>query len=234
MAQFSPGIKLSVLVMCVLPILASLGFWQLDRAEQKRQILEAYETTRYSQPIGLDESSGLVNYQPVSLIGKYDGNRWFLRDNQLFEGRVGYEVISPFKLQSGLTVMISRGWVQGFADRTQLPNVETPSGTLALTGYVYEPLKEPILLGNDIWNAGWPKVIQATNFNALAEVLKVPVYPRIVRLDEGMPGMLMSHWVVVASRPEKHSAYALQWFTMAFSVFILFLWVGFKQDNESS
>ena len=41
--RFKPGLVPSLMVLLLLPIFIRLGFWQLDRAEQKQTIQRDYE-----------------------------------------------------------------------------------------------------------------------------------------------------------------------------------------------
>ena len=87
--------KWMLLAMALLlwPVLVSLGFWQLDRAEQKSELLESWEV-RAQQTQSL-ASSDLVRFSSVESQGEFDRERWLLLDNRTREGKVGYEVVAP-------------------------------------------------------------------------------------------------------------------------------------------
>lgn len=46
MTVFRPGLVPTLVVAVLLPMLVLLGFWQLQRAEQKRQLLDTYAQHR--------------------------------------------------------------------------------------------------------------------------------------------------------------------------------------------
>ena len=48
-----------------------------------------------------------------------------------------------------------------------------------------------------------------------SELFGRPFYAYQLRLDRDSPGALQTGWPTVAVQPEKHTAYAVQWFTMA-------------------
>ena len=47
--------------------------------------------------------------------------------------------------------------------------------------------------------------------------------PYPVRIDDGQPGALAVDWQIVNVSPAKHRGYAVQWFTMAAVLAIIFL-----------
>ena len=51
----------------------------------------------------------------------------------------------------------------------------------------------------------------------------VKLFPHPVRIDSGVAAALTVDWQVVNVSPEKHTGYAVQWFTMAAALFILFI-----------
>jgi surfeit locus 1 family protein len=114
--EFRPGLWPSLVTLLLLAVLMSLGFWQLDRAEQKRALLAGYSTDRDSTVIQLEPGLGSYrdfNYKLASAAGRYDAPRQFLLDNRTHNGRVGYHVLTPFMLRdSGAAVLVNRGWIE--------------------------------------------------------------------------------------------------------------------------
>ena len=53
MKGFRPGIGPTLVVLLLLPVLVALGFWQLGRGEQKRQLLASYAERRAAEPVAL-------------------------------------------------------------------------------------------------------------------------------------------------------------------------------------
>ena len=111
-----------------------LGFWQLDRAAQKEALQAAMaeqslqaplDTTAVAQLPGLDE--GL--YRVVKVSGTWEVAHSIYLDNRQMDGKVGFFVLTPLRLQpSGVVVMVQRGWVaRNFETRATVPKVQTPS-----------------------------------------------------------------------------------------------------------
>jgi cytochrome oxidase assembly protein ShyY1 len=227
--KWNPGWKLTLFVLLFFPILVTLAFWQLDRAEEKRQII-ANEQFRRAQPaVTMDQlpQELWVSYVSVLLSGNFDNERSFLVDNQQYRGRFGYEIITPFfDLNSNQVVLVSRGWVQGSLDRAELPALEKVTGFQTVEAEIYVPLGKPFLLAEQVMADNWPKVIQAAEVEKMAVSLGQQLFPYIVRLKENNSGVYQRHWQVVNVPVHKHTGYAVQWFVMAIVLLGLYIFTG--------
>ena len=217
-----------------------LGFWQLDRAEEKRFLEAQYNNKEVSV---FSPDTDYENSQRLVLKGHYLNEFNFLLDNQVVNGRVGYDVITPFWVEQwSMVFMVNRGWVLAEAVRSELPLV---ADALAkeVQVRVHKANKAPFLLSSKQFsNTGWPKVVQyfSAEFieSQLTEVMGVvvddnmvlEVYPLIGRLEMG--DVLVPHWSMPTYGIEKHIAYAFQWFLMAFVLFFLIVYLVFKSKQE--
>ena len=235
--RWQPGWKLTLFYVFFLPLLIALGFWQLDRAEQKRQIVanEVDQRSQPARPLTALLANDSLAYVSVMLSGQFDNDHYFLVDNQQYRGRFGYEIISPFFDQaSQQTVLVSRGWLRGSLDRRELPAVEKITTPVNLVGEIYVPLGEPFLLAEQQFDNAWPKVIQAVEVAKLAALLDGDVFPYVVRLDDDQAGVLERHWQLVNVPVAKHTGYAVQWFVMAIVLTALYVMTGFGKFGRKS
>lgn len=227
--RFQPGWKLSVFVLLLLPCLVGLGYWQLQRAEEKREILAQVVQRRAEAALSLEQllQRAQPAYSQVKLRGRYLGEKRVLLDNKVYRGQFGYEVIEPLRAVSGELLLVSRGWTAGSLDRNQLPEPEPVTGVVEVLGEVYVPLGEPFTLGSNELSHGWPKRWQSMDVAVLSDALGEPLYPYVIRLRAASPGALELHWQDLNIQPEKHTAYALQWFAMAATLVVLYFAVAF-------
>jgi cytochrome oxidase assembly protein ShyY1 len=226
----------------LMPVLLTLGFWQLDRAEEKRQLQALFEQRVAAGPVLMSQLEQLpdLHYQAVRLRGEYINEIALLLDNRIYQGRFGYEIITPFQLaDSDQIVLINRGWIAGDRSRRTLPEIPAVAGELELLGQIYIPRRELMQLA-DHPQQGWPRVVQKLDVAALANELQQTLFPYSVRLSAGSAGLLQANWMVVNQQPEKHVGYAVQWFAMAFTlVIIAFLsntnfWAWLKSPKASN
>src|SRR5690606_12915045 len=99
--RFRPGLWPTLAVLLLLPLLLGLGFWQLDRAEQKRAWLAQLAAAAQQEAVNLNAVQPdypAVAQRRVEARGRYDADRQLLLDNQIRAGRQGYLVLTPLRL----------------------------------------------------------------------------------------------------------------------------------------
>jgi cytochrome oxidase assembly protein ShyY1 len=134
MSAFRPGWLPSVLVALLLPGLLWLGFWQLQRGDEKRQLLSSFEARRQAEPISLEQLEPMPDpaYRRVHLRGHFDTEHSLLLDSRIRDGHAGVELLQPFYDQSsGLWVLLNRGWLP-WPDRRR-PWLTVPTSKIAST-----------------------------------------------------------------------------------------------------
>ena len=137
--------KIIVFSLVLFPLLIVLGFWQLERAEEKRSIVNEFRTNQQAVPALLEDLLESQNHQYRSawLSGELDGERRVFLDNRVKYGRPGYEVLEVMSLPNLIIdgrsqrVLVNRGWVAASLDRRELPQVESISGEAQLRGVLY-------------------------------------------------------------------------------------------------
>jgi len=96
--EFKPGWIPTIVTICVVYFLLSLGQWQIERAEYKSDLETKIEERKHLAPIPLNLAPDDLNeriYLPVSTSGMYDWERNILLDNQVVNMRAGYDVYTP-------------------------------------------------------------------------------------------------------------------------------------------
>ena len=227
--QFDFEWRITLFTLLLFPLLLTLGFWQLERAEEKRGLAAMFAERERQGAVdvsGLDSlDPQALAYLPVSARGEFLPERYFLLDNRTRNRRFGYEVLSPLRLAgSEQLLLVNRGWVEGDPARQSLPDVPQLQGEVELTGHIYVPPGEAYLLAEQQLEAGWPKRLQAVDMALASEALSgAPLFPYTLRINAGQPGALAVSWQVINVSPEKHTGYAVQWFSMAAVLLLLFV-----------
>ena len=221
--EFDPEWRTTLFTVLMVPLMMGLGVWQLQRAEEKAQLFAAFEARQQEAPAHLDSlwgsSASALAYKSVQAAGRFLQDEYFLLDNRMFGGRFGYEILGILQLNEGGSVLVNRGWVAADAARQALPQVPRLTGEVVIRGHVYVAPGKPYLLQEQQLGADWPKRIQAVEMNKLGPAVTAlgagDLFPYPVRIDADEPGALSVDWQIVNASPEKHRAYAVQWFTMA-------------------
>ncbi|MFV8782851.1 SURF1 family protein [Microbulbifer sp. SA54] len=206
---------LTLLSLCLLPLLLALGSWQLQRADEKQQIIADIDARLAAQPRKLSALESPEIFTPVRLLGFYT-DEYFYLDNRTRNGRVGYEVLQVF-VSGQQRWLINRGWLAAGSSRNQLPEVNYPLAAKVINGFLY-----PVPAGKGLANIGAHARIQMID-TGLTAVLGLDEPAWSIRLSADSDTALVTDWEFVNSTPARHKAYAFQWFSMAAALCILWL-----------
>lgn len=236
--QFRFDWKLSLLTAVLLPLMLSLGFWQLRREQEKLDLRQQYAERQGEAPAALAQVDPTADqqYRQVELRGRYDNAHSFLLDNRIHQGQAGYDLVTPLMSANNLLVFVNRGWLAQGPSRAQLPALDLIDGEVMLRGTVYVPVGDPFTLGENVTTEGWPKVIQTLDPARMAQeagYAGASLFPYTVRLAEGTPGVLVRDWPVISTTPEKHRGYAVQWFAMATMLLGLYLYYSTRPASTT-
>lgn len=226
--RFTPQWRFSALFLLLLPVMLGLGNWQLQRAEQKRQLAADFERRQYAEPEAVERWLAAENsdYVRVSLRGRFVADKLVLLDNQMRHSSFGFDVLQPFELASGQgLVLVNRGWIAADPSRRKLPDIPAVAGELTLQGYIHQPALNRMIDGA-IQQIRWPLLIQQVELPRLQRLFDQPLAGFVVRLEGPQPAALANDWPVVNVQPEKHTAYAVQWFAMSFTLLVLLVVVN--------
>ena len=212
---------LTALVVFFLPITISLGFWQLDRATEKNNLLQAMVDTDQMKEVQADDDLlSLANFQNVTLRGKFAKDVMWLLDNQIWQGKVGVDVIVPVRF-GGKSLLVNLGWVQ-WSDRSTLPTATLTDLTLNLQGRLVYPSQDAFVLEADQRQTSSPRLVQRIDMTTMSTELDAEIWPQILYLSDTSDGVLQSHWQPINMGPEKHYGYAVQWFGLALVLLVLY------------
>jgi cytochrome oxidase assembly protein ShyY1 len=220
-----PFVATLVTFVCVV-IMFALGNWQLQRAEQKTVRLLAIEQAAETEQVDLQQvSNGKIEQlldMPVNFEGTADAEHFFLLDNKIHKGRVGYQVLVPMQTYSG-TVMTNFGWVAATSSRDILPNIQINNKEMRYAGVLSLPLDNIMVKETAVVDGDWPKVLQQTDLDIIQQHYKKQILPFVVLLTAEENSFFIRDWQPVVMAPEKHIAYAAQWFLLAFAGLVVFI-----------
>ena len=238
-------LSIIIFVICI-SLFLSLGFWQLDRAEEKDGIVNLYQSRQKTDTESLlsfnNKDISELFYRNYRIKGNYL-NKVFLIDNKIKNKMPGFNVISPFKLiSSGEVILIDRGWIPMKGTRQDIPrnfqflNQQNISKDVQeIDGYIY-PREKSYTIGEIFTDDSWPRLIQAVNFEKIAESLElenVIINGVIFRLGQNNSFGFDREWKIIHMSSSKHLGYAFQWFSMAAALIILiFIYYVRKKDGK--
>lgn len=194
-----------------------LGFWQLDRAEQKRELEAAFESG--GEPVEIPADTAPPLYQRISATGYFLASRQFLIGNIVEGGRLGYYVITPLELQQGgPLLLVNRGWIP-HQPGGELPDVSVDPGLRTVEGRAGRLPRVGVRPGTALEaDGGWPRLATFPTVEDLSRALQRPALPFVLLADPDPAGGLVRQWEPRQAGPSRHLAYAFQWFALAVAV----------------
>ncbi|AKS41894.1 SURF1 family protein [Wenzhouxiangella marina] len=211
----------------MLSLTVRLAFWQLDRAEEKAQLLAEWERAGVSELDGRDPAE-LPRLSSIRAQGRFDPQRHLLLDNQIRNNFPGVHVFSLFQPDDGAPpFLVNRGWQPWQRNAGSFPEFQTPLDRVTIEGRVAPPPRVGFRLGEArvLDPEDWPALVTYLDLDRVREVFGDELSDRILLLDPSDPAHLSGDpWPRVNMGPEKHRGYAFQW--AAISAAILVLWLG--------
>ncbi|MGH8210183.1 MAG: SURF1 family protein [Steroidobacteraceae bacterium] len=216
---FSASWALTVGTVLLCALFIRLGYWQWDKGNARQaQWAEFSRGADKTVAIHSDGLDKFPRFQRVSIVGRYDAEHQFLLDNRSYNGRAGYEVLTPLDRPDGRVALVDRGWVPFTGARARLPSVAfEPQGPVTVTGRTDNLPSAGLASGRAAPAAGgeWPKVTSYPTMSELSAVLGRPLERRILLLDAPEPDGYVRDWHPPGMQPLRHWAYAIQWWCFA-------------------
>jgi surfeit locus 1 family protein len=235
---FDPPLWGLVLLIPLLGIAGSAGVWQLGRAEEKKQLFQFFDDNRETTALTSLVTATQVaeqRYRFVRLTGRYDPEHQILLDNMMYQGKAGYQVLTPFRINKN-AVLVNRGWVPGSPDRTVLPTITVDSEQRQILARI-DLLPRPgwKLRASAVDTATpWPRRLLFPTAEELTSQIGYHVQNYQLLLDpEGTDGY-QRDWRPGVMGPERHVGYAVQWFAIAVALIVIYIAVNLKRYEEAN
>lgn len=217
-----------LVALVTMGVTASLGLWQLGRAEQKQAMADQIQARAVLVPLSAEELLALPDpqtelFRPVRLRGHWVQGASVFLDNRPMAGRTGFVLLTPLRLlRSQRVLVVQRGWVpRDFQDRQKVPAVETPTGEVEVVGRLALPPSQLFQLGE----ADGGPIRQNVELAAYARATGLPMLEGIsIQQSDGPGDGLLRDWPAFVADVPKHHGYAFQWFAMCGVTGGLYVW----------
>ena len=210
-----PGWVLLLLFVVAFSYLAFtvLAPWQLgkddDIVERNELITHAYEAD--PQPVEdlVDDHGAIKNdeWSRATLHGRYLPKDEVLLRLRPAESGPSYQSLVPFRTDSGLTILVNRGWVKA-GEANAVPDIPAaPSGETTLTGMIRAD--EAQHQSAPIKQEGYQQVY-SIHTEQIASLIDAPLAHDYVQLSADQPGVLNPMPIPQLDRGN-HLSYGYQW-----------------------
>ena len=217
----------TLLLALPVPLFLGLGFWQLDRAEQKREQAQLLDERSRMPALDLGAAvadANALHFRKLSARGLFEAGGQILIENRRRGGRNGFHVITPLRIEGSDTrVLVNRGWIPANADGSATP-APVPDGQVTVTGESHVPFPPALELHEGLdagknWGNRWPYL----TVELYAAAAGYPVQPVVILQSPGDAHGFARSWPREMPKEGMHIGYAIQWFAFALIAFLLWL-----------
>ncbi|MGF1629847.1 MAG: SURF1 family protein [Kiloniellaceae bacterium] len=234
--RFRPTFWATVFTVPALAILIALGTWQVDRLFWKEEQIALRHERSEGPAVPLPQSFPdpvAVEFTRVKLDGSFLHDQEFYLGARTESGRVGLNVVTPFRLDDGRIVLVNRGWV---------PENRRDPATRA-EGQLAGEVTIEALLRTDGWKGvGFAKPPNSPeerfyfwpDLPVMADYVDGPivqeVYTDAVAAD--IPGGLPIGGQTRIQLANDHLEYAITWYSFAVILLVIYFLYHYRREDE--
>ena len=209
----------SVFIIFFIFVFIALGTWQIIRLNWKNNLILEIENSLKNPPVQLSQSNQ-KNYLKIKTSGSVDFEKQIYLYSLNDSGTPGFEVFNPIII-NGENYLLNRGWIP--FEKKNMPEINILDqnnifGTIKTQGRknIFKP-------DNDIKENYWFSLNREDIFKFTGK--KFSKY--IIYLDGNyqFPRPIK----ITANISNNHKKYAMTWFSLAISIFLIYLY--FRKKN---
>ena len=215
----------------------NLGFWQLNRLDEKRKFNSVLSTHSSTPVQSLNEAvpakwnKATSEWLRVSVTGSYDFSKAVTIINRSQDGTAGYNSVVPFTSTNNRTILVNRGFVPLVMEAPV-----APTGEIKIIGYLRASQSRSALGPIDSTEAGNTE-FQRFDIPLISAHVGKTIEPMFLQLITESPAG-ESQWPAKVALPPldegTHMSYALQWFffcLVAFTAWVVVIRRKITQVN---
>jgi surfeit locus 1 family protein len=215
-----------LMALLVLLAMIRLGFWQLDRLQQKREhnaaVLEALEQPPVPLPTENLDPERLA-FRRVQVRGVFDHEQSMVWRNQQLDDINGLHLLTPLRIDgSEHAVLVDRGWLPPALAEPEERAAYAVAGEVVVEGIARrsQPRPDHPLAGHDLPLPGETRIDAwlRVDIERMQEQIPYPLLPIFIQQTPppGADPQALPRPVAAIDLDEgPHLSYALQWFTFS-------------------
>lgn len=172
-----------------------LAPWQLGKNTKTSRENAQISRSLSSEPVPLtsvlpqqDSSAPDQQWQRVTATGRYLSDRQVLARLRVIEGEPAFEVLVPFAVDGGPTVLVDRGYVRPEQGSRVPPIASAPRETVTIVARLRD--SEPVPEGKEPFRQDGTQQVYAINTTQVSTLLDVPLTGAYLQLVDDQPGGL--------------------------------------------
>lgn len=228
-------------MLVVVAVGVNLGNWQRHRAAAKTALQEKLLAGQQAAPVPLGGGpvdAAALEWRRVRVTGRFVPEWAVYLDNRPYQGRAGFYQLMPFTIDgSARAVLVERGWLaRDGAERTRLPDIATPAGSVTLIGVARASAGRVMQLGGaPVLARG--AIVQNADIAEFATASGLSLLPLVIEqtapAGEG-DDRLLRDWPAPSLNVQMHRGYAFQWYALAATAFLFFVFSGLRRGKDTA
>ena len=214
-------ISFSIFVFFSIILFCSLGTWQIYRLQWKLDLINEINYGLNSESVPYSKKN-IINYQKVKFSGTFDFGKQIYLYSLNSNGKPGYDIITPLKINSNEILIVNRGWISNDLKNNKNINKMKSKSFEGIVKKISKP--NPFKPENDIKNNVWYslKLEDLQNFTGYK-------LTNFVLYLQNSENNLVEKKIISPDLPNNHLKYAITWYSVALSILLYFLYFRKKQ-----
>lgn len=241
---FKTSIASSLFAISIFISLVYLGIWQMQRGQEKKLFLLNMEIRNEKVAKSLQEFLDYP-YEKIKFYKTFiEGvplQSHFLLDNQILKenniSKKANRVFSVIKINKfNKYILIDRGLLTVPINVDNLKKIYLPKKNIIWEGKIYNITKGLLLNKNKNLNLINNSImsIQKIDYDLISKKLNIDLLPFFIRLEQNSSFVFEQTDIKIPCPPEKHFAYAVQWFALAGVVGVYYLLLSVKREEQGN
>ncbi|MEZ0381485.1 SURF1 family protein [Mycobacterium sp. pW045] len=173
-----------------------LAPWQLGKNTTTTRLNSQLERALTAEPVPLttvlphqDSSAPDEQWRPVTATGRYLPDAQVLVRLRLIDGVPAFEVLTPFAVTGGPTVLVNRGYVRTDDGGSRMPEIPPPpDGQVTITARLRD--SQAVIPGKNPFRENGFRQVYSINTEQVAALTEVPLTGSYLQLVDDQPGGL--------------------------------------------
>jgi cytochrome oxidase assembly protein ShyY1 len=172
-----------------------LAPWQLGKNTRTSRENDQISSSLSQAPVPVstllphqDSAAPHDQWRQVTATGTYVPEAQVLVRLRVINGNPAYEVLLPFRVDGGPTVLVDRGYVNPVKGTSVPPFAAPPAGTVTITARLRD--SEGLVAGKDPLRQDGAQQVYSINTGQIAAVTGVPLAGSYLQLVDDQPGGL--------------------------------------------
>ena len=232
--RFRPTLVPTLFTVPAIILMVGLCIWQVQRLHWKEGLIAERESRVSAEPVALP-AAGVdpagMEYRRVRLDGSFRNDKELYLGARSLNGNAGYQILTPFALTGGGTVLVDRGWVPVERKAPQSRAEGQLEGNRAVEGIVSVPHGQAWMQPDNEPNKNMWFFVDLPAMAAASGVdLRTDLY-----VDDGPaenPGKYPVGGQTRIELPNDHLQYAITWGLLAVALADIYVLYHLKLERE--